>query len=122
MNALTVAYKGGIQFLVSSGKHSLTIDLAPEKGGSDEGMSPPEVFIASLASCIGVYVVRYAQNAKLDTRDLAIRCGWQISDDKKRISSIQVRISLPHADVGKREGALLEAARHCLIHHTITEH
>jgi len=119
MNNLTVAYQGGIKFEAMTGKHKLIIDLPPEKGGTDEGMAPPDLFVASLGSCIGVYVVRYCQNAKIDTEGCAISLDWSLSDDKKSIAAVEVKIRLPKADPGPRARAVLEAARSCLIHNTL---
>ncbi len=122
MEKLSVKYSQGIEFLVQARGHSLTVDLPKEKGGQDHGMTPPEVFIASLGSCIGVYVVRYCQNAKLDAKELEIGLEWSLSDDKTKIQDIKVAIILPKADIGKRRNAILEAAHHCLIHNTILGH
>lgn len=119
MNECKVNYRGGIAFEAKARQHSLTIDLAQEKGGEDSGMNPPEIFMASLGSCIGVYVVRYCKNAKIDAEGLSIDLEWQLSDDKTKISEIKARIALPKAEVGKRDKAILEVAHHCLIHNTI---
>ncbi|QAT17040.1 hypothetical protein BU251_04465 [Candidatus Velamenicoccus archaeovorus] len=119
MNNLTVAYQGGIKFEAMAGKHNLTIDLPPEKGGTDAGMAPPDLFVASLGSCIGVYVVRYCQNAKIDAEGCVISLDWRLSDDKKSIAAVEVKVRLPKADPGPRARAILEAARSCLIHNTL---
>jgi uncharacterized OsmC-like protein len=119
MNELKIDYLGGIGFEVKSRQHSLRIDLSKEKGGKDEGMNPPEVFMASLGSCVGVYCVRYCQNAKLDSSGMSIKLSWKLSDDKTKIANIDIVMSLPKAELGKRSGAVLEAAKHCLIHNTI---
>lgn len=122
MNELKIDYTGGIGFEARARQHTLKIDLTEDKGGKDEGMTPPEVFIASLGSCIGVYVVRYCQNAKLNAEGLSIGLSWKLSDDKTKIGRIDIKLSLPQADPGKRGNAVLEAARRCLIHQTITDH
>lgn len=119
MDQLKVHYLGGMGFEVRARQHALTIDLIKEKGGKDLGMNPPEVFMASLGSCIGVHVVRYCQNAELNAEGMSIALDWKISDDKTKISDINVHILLPGEKLGKREKALLEVARHCLIHNTI---
>lgn len=119
MAELNIKYTGGIGFQAKGRQHAVTIDLPKEKGGEDSGMTPPEVFIASLGSCIGVYVVRYCQNAKLDAEGLNINLTWKLSDDNTRISEINVTLSLPKANVGKRRTAVLDVAHRCLIHNTI---
>ncbi len=119
MNQLTVTYKDGIKFEVFSGKHKIIVDLPAEKGGTDEGMAPPELFVASLGACIGVYVVRYCQNAKINAEGCMIALDWRLSEDKRSIASVEARIRLPNADPGPRARAVLEAARSCLIHNTL---
>jgi putative redox protein len=119
MNEVNVKYAGGKSFRVQARQHAMIIDLPPEKGGQDLGMNPPEVFMASLGSCIGVYVAGYCRGAKLDTEGLNIRLCWKLSDDNTKISEINVCVSLPKANAGKRQKAILEVAHHCLIHNTI---
>jgi putative redox protein len=119
MSMMKVDYSGGIGFEATTRHHHLHADLPPDMGGEDKGMTPPELFMASLGTCVGVYVVRYAQNAKLDTTGLSVSLDWKYSDDKTRISEIAVFLTLPSAEVGRRESAILQAAHHCLIHNTI---
>lgn len=119
MSVLSVSYKGGMLFEASARQHAVTIDLPVEKGGSDLGMTPPEAFMASLGACVGVYVAAYCRSAKLDAQDMKIDMSWELSEDKKKIAKIQIAISLPKADLGKRQKAVLDVAHHCLIHNTI---
>ncbi len=119
MEQLRVDYRGGMRFEIKARSHIMTVDLPKEKGGEDSGMHPPEVFMASLGSCIGVYIARYCQNAKLDSEGMSVGLEWSLSDDKTKISDIEVHIALPKADIGKRKNVVLEVARHCLIHNTI---
>ncbi len=51
---LTITHDEKLRFAAESGKHSLVIDLPEASGGTDAGFSPPQLFIASLGSCIGV--------------------------------------------------------------------
>ncbi len=122
MGTIGIDYNGGMSFKVSARDHSLSVDLANEKGGQDSGMNPPEVFIASLGTCIGVYVVKYLQNVKLDAANLKITLSWKFSEDKTQIASIDVILAGLGADIGKRKNAVLEAAKHCLIHKTLLSH
>ena len=119
MDELSVSYDGGIGFTVAARGHRVKIDLPVNKGGRDEGITPPEAFMASLGSCIGVYVARYCENAKLDTSGMRVVMTWNLSEDKTKIVDIKAKISLPKAQVGQRAKAVLEAARRCLVHNTI---
>ena len=122
MAGLEIDYQGKMRFLVNARNHSIVVDLAPEKGGEDLGMNPPEVFAASLGTCVGVYVAKYLENAGLDPMGLKISVSWQLSDDKTKISFINLVLSGLRSDIEKRKNAILEVARHCLIHNTIIGH
>lgn len=119
MHKVDITYTGGMGFKVEARGHRLAIDLAQDKGGQDQAMNPPEVFMASLGACVGVYVARYCQNAKLDAAGMKISVNWLLSDDKTRVSSIDIVLSLPHADIGRRRQAILDVAHRCLLHNSI---
>lgn len=121
MNGAEIRYIGGRKFVAENRHHTFTIDLPQDSGGRDEGPTPPEVFINSLASCVGVYVAGYCEKVGLNAKGLVIRAGWEKEMEKKpyRIKRIAMKIDLPHADVGKRKEAILKIARSCLIHETI---
>lgn len=85
-------------------------------------MTPTEAFMGSLGACVGLYAARYCQNARLGARDMTIRVSWQVAEDKKRYSAVEITLALPHAELGKREPALLEVARNCFLHRTIEGH
>ena len=50
---LSVTYEGGMRFDIASSGHRIVTDQPVEDGGTDAGMSPVELFVGSLASCVG---------------------------------------------------------------------
>ena len=50
---VTVEHLGAVQFEIKARQHTIACDQPPENGGFDEGMTPPELLLASLASCAG---------------------------------------------------------------------
>lgn len=121
MESAEVRYSGGKNFKAHNRKHVITIDLPEDSGGKDKGPTPPELFIDSLAACIGVYVIGYCRKTGLDTEGLGIKVAWEkeLAERPYRIKKIDVKISLPKADVGARKEALLKVAESCLIHETL---
>jgi putative redox protein len=115
---MRVSHEGGVRFRADCRGHSVTMDQPKEDAGSDAGMTPPELFAASLAGCIGYYVVRYCQNAGIDTADLMIDCDWSVAEHPHRIDALQVHIMLPGLPE-KRQKAVERAASLCLIHATL---
>ena len=120
MEHTEIKYIDGKKFSARNRTHAVIIDQPKENGGGDEGPTPPELFVDSLGSCIGVYVLAFCRNTGLNPEGMKIILEWEKANDKPvRIKSINTRIELPSADVGARKAALLKVAESCLIHKTI---
>jgi uncharacterized OsmC-like protein len=119
MPTITTHYRGDMLFESVFGNHSLTIDLPAEMGGSDRGPTPPEVFIASLGSCVGAFVATYCANTGIDAEGLTVDVSYDKADDPSRLVNLRVVVKLPKSEVGRREDALLRVAAHCPVHETI---
>jgi ribosomal protein S12 methylthiotransferase accessory factor len=117
-----VDYKDGWKFAAQCGNHAVIADLPQEQKGSDAGPTPPQYFLVSLASCIGVYVLGFCNNSGLDATGMQIKITADKLQQPARMGNIKMEVSLPNAQVGKRKEALLSVARKCLVHNTIADH
>ena len=52
---IKVEHLGSLQFQMKTRGHCIVSDQPVEQGGYDEGMTPPELFLASIGSCAGYY-------------------------------------------------------------------
>jgi len=116
---ITTDYKGDMLFESKIGNHSIIIDVPPDMGGTDRGPTPPQIFIASLGSCIGAFVANYCNNTGIDTTDMTVDATFDKVEDPTRLVNIKVQVNLPHGDYEKRKKALLRVAEHCPVHETI---
>ena len=48
---ITVEHLGAVQFEIRARQHTIVCDQPETNGGFDEGMTPPELMLASLGSC-----------------------------------------------------------------------
>jgi uncharacterized OsmC-like protein len=120
MGTITTVYKGGMLFESHMGGHTLTIDVPAGMGGSDRGPTPPEIFIASLGSCVGAFVAQYCERAGVDDSGMSIDVSFDKVDNPTRLTNIKVKVLLPNGECnGHREEALRRVAAHCPVHETI---
>ena len=119
MPEIVANHRQGVAFAVEHRGHTVVMDQPEDNGGADAGMTPPELFAASLAGCVGYYVARYCQQAGIDTAGLSVRCGWQTLDSPKRIGELTVDVDLPGVPE-KRKRAVQRVAATCLLHATLT--
>ena len=115
-----VVHEDGDRFRADCRGHSVTMDQPVENGGSDAGMTPPELFAASIAGCIGYYVARYCQQAGIDSSSLEIDCDWSVAEHPHRIDAMAVNVSLPGVPQNRRR-AVERAASLCLLHATLQQ-
>lgn len=119
MPTITTHHRGDMLFESIVGNHSIEIDVPASMGGSDRGPTPPEVFVASLGSCVGAFVANYCRNVGIDAEGLTVDMSFDKADDPTRLVNLRVVVKLPNGEVGRRGDALLRVAQHCPVHETI---
>lgn len=119
MPEITAKHMGDMKFETQIGNHKLIIDVPSEMGGKDRGATPPQLFVASLSSCIAVFATSYCNNAGIDAKDLSVSLSFDKLENPTRLGNFKATINIPNGDVGKREKAIIHAASHCPIHETI---
>jgi putative redox protein len=117
---VTVDHLGAVQFEIKARQHTIACDQPPENGGYDEGMTPPELLLASLASCAGFYAAQYLRKFKLATEGTHVRVlADKVKEPVARIDNFRIEIETP-IDLPEQHRAGVErAVHHCLIHNTL---
>ena len=93
---LTVSYHGGMRHDIVSGKHRIITDQPAEDGGQDAGMSPVELFVGSVASCVGYFVGQFCDRHHISREGLAVDAEWEMAEGPHRVGKITLAIRLPH--------------------------
>src|SRR5579863_7494089 len=95
---VSAQYLGNVKFEVSARGHRMISDQPPENGGSDEGMSPPEFLLASLATCAGYYAAQYLKARKLPAEELRVRVSAEKAAQPARLASFHIEVAAPGLD------------------------
>jgi putative redox protein len=114
-----VRFLNGVSFEVESRGHKLICDQPSENGGQDIGMTPPELLLASLATCAGYYAGQYLKARKLPEQGMTIRVTAEKAMQPPRIGSFKIEVNAPFAEDEKHREGLRRAVEKCLIHHTL---
>ncbi|MBN1878351.1 MAG: OsmC family protein [Anaerolineae bacterium] len=119
MAKITTHYKGDMLFESKIGKHSVIIDVPESMGGSDRGPMPPQLFVASLGSCIAAFVAQYCEKNGIDDTGMTVAVSFDKADDPTRLVNLKATVNLPNGDCAKRVKAIERVAEHCPVHMTI---
>lgn len=114
-----VEHLGAVQFEIKARQHKIVCDQPPENGGFDEGMTPPELLLASLGSCAGFYAAQYLKKYKLAAEGTKVRVTADKFKDPARMDNFRIEVEVPLAFSEEHRNGIREAVNHCLIHHTL---
>lgn len=116
---LLVSYHGGTRFDIVSGRHRIVTDQPEEDGGQDAGMSPVELFVGSIASCVGYFVGRFCSRHNIPQDGLTVEAEWTMAEGPHRVGAVSIAIRLPHRLTHDQKERLLKVAHGCTVHQSI---
>jgi len=115
MYSVIVKHSQDLAFEVTSGDEQFVIDA---KGS---GLTPLSALLASLGSCIGVYIRKYSEGAKLNLTNFKIKLEAELTQSAPFYFK-KINVSLDLGDINldqRRINALLEFIKHCPVHNTL---
>ncbi|MDC4206600.1 MAG: OsmC family protein [Candidatus Manganitrophus sp.] len=118
--SMTISWTAGVQLAAAVRGHRLIIDQPKEEGGDDQGITPVEMFIASLGACIGYFAIRFCQRHKLPTEGLGVAVSWDYAEQPHRIGAISTRVDLPKGFSAEMKDRLQKVVEGCTIHNSLT--
>lgn len=121
MSTVTVWHLNDDRFAIGVRDHTITVDQPVADGGQDTAPTPTELFVASLASCVGFYARRYLARHRLPTAGLTVTADYTIGGRPARVTDLHVNIQLPDGVPPERRDALLAVASHCTVHNTLAD-
>jgi uncharacterized OsmC-like protein len=109
-----------MQFEIKTRTHSIVSDQPAENGGFDEGMTPPELLLASLGSCAGYYAAQYMRKMKLATEGTRIHVTCdKVKNPVARMDNFVIQIDSPVDLTKEQRKGVEDAVEHCLVHNTL---
>jgi uncharacterized OsmC-like protein len=115
-----IIYVDGVRFQAVARDHEITSDQPLENSGTDVGMTPPELLLASLGSCAAYYAVEYLRARSIPAAGLTVTVSAQKAQKPARVTDFRISLSVPGVDDQQHRDGLLRAAKSCLIHNTLT--
>jgi len=100
-----VKHLGDVQFEINARNHILISDQPEDSGGHDEGVTPPELFLAALGSCAAYYAAAYLKKKGIAQEGLEVSVKAEKAGPPARLDhfqiAVQVSASLSEADRGR---------------------
>jgi ribosomal protein S12 methylthiotransferase accessory factor len=115
---IRVTFPGGKRVDAQLGRHVIHTDQPPAQGGNDEAPAPFDLFLASLGTCAGIYVLGFCQARGLPTGEIELVQRHE-ADDAGHLAKVSLEIRLPPSFPEKYRAAIVRAAENCKVKKTL---
>ncbi len=110
-----VTFGDGLKVNVDTGNFIIPTDQHVSAGGNGSAPEPFTYFLASLASCAGIYVLSFCKQRNLDPSGIEIRQEPVFDPASRMISDIRLDIHLPDSFPEKYRKAVIRSAEQCAV-------
>lgn len=120
MYEVNLKYINNFKYEVRSQNYSINVEL-PKENQALEGITPPALLLASVGSCLAVYLERYLKDTKIGFDKFFINVKSDICKESPHyLKTIDIKIEIPGLDLDeKRKRSLLEFIKNCPVHNTL---
>ena len=128
MSKLTVLHLENYQHEATARGHSVLADEPEKVGGDDRGMTPYELLLAALGSCIAMTLRMYAERKKWPLEDVTVELTHEKSHAKdcERCETSEGKLDVIYRKVAftgdlddEQRARLMEIADRCPVHRTL---
>lgn len=112
---IEVRFPGGKQVEAVFGNYVVRTDQPVSSGGGDSAPSPYDTFLASLATCAGIFALQFCQSRNLPVEGLALRQRIEWDRERNRLARVSIDVTAPIGFPEKYLEALRRAADQCKV-------
>jgi ribosomal protein S12 methylthiotransferase accessory factor len=98
---------------------TIETDQAREEGGDGSAPEPFDLFLASMGTCAGIYVIYFCEERNIDTTGLKMSLSFDRNEQTHLIENVNIDISLPPGFPKKYKSAIVKTAGLCTVKRNI---
>ena len=112
---MTITFPGGARVDAHTGDHVIHTDQPPRAGGDGSAPAPFTLFLASIGTCAGIYVLGFCTQRGLPTEGIRIVQRMGADPQTGLVDKIHLEIVVPPEFPEKYRDALVRAASQCAV-------
>lgn len=97
------------------GRHVVKTEQPEKSGGDHSAPSPFDHFLASIATCAGIYIKRFCDQRGINPEKIKILQKHRINPDSHLIDKIDLDVILPNDFPEKYRSAIVNVANKCAV-------
>ncbi len=112
---MVVDFPGGARVDAHFGQYTIMTDQPPMGGGQGAAPTPFATFLASLATCAGIYVLGFCKQRGLDTNGIRLVQRLKTDPLTGLVGNVEINIQVPPEFPEKYYNALVRSAEQCAV-------
>jgi len=116
---MVIDFPGGARVDAHFGPHTVPTDQPPMGGGEGSAPTPFAVFLSSIGTCAGIYVLGFCNQRNLPTDGIRIIQRIESNRMTGLVDQIDLEIQVPHSFPEKYYQALVRSAERCKVKQTL---
>ena len=108
-----------VKFSIQARSHTIVCDQPADNHGTDSGMTPPELMLASLGSCAAFYAVQFLTARNLPDKGVEVTVAAEKLLQPARLGNFRVLVGCPEPLTAQQTEGMMRSVHHCLIHNTL---
>ncbi|MES9990326.1 MAG: OsmC family protein [Candidatus Thiodiazotropha sp.] len=115
MESIQVSFVGGKRIQAKVGDYTVETDQPIKYGGQASAPAPFDLFLASLATCAGIFAWNFCESRKLSTEGIDLQMDCVEDEKKKMIVKVIFRLTLPADFPDKYRNGIIKAMELCAV-------
>ena len=111
----TISFEGGKKIHSKFRGFVIQTDQPKEDGGDNTAPTPFDLFLSSIGTCAGFYVLSFCEARELSTSGISLDLKGLYNEDAGRLETVQLTIQLPAEFPEKYKKALIRTAEQCSV-------
>lgn len=116
---MKITFAGGVKVDARFQDHTVHTDQPIAEGGAGSAPAPFDLFLASLGTCTGYYVLKFCQKNSLPTKEITLALRDERNPDNHSLERIHIDIRVPNDFPEKYRKALVRSAELCTVKRTL---
>ncbi|MHC1783711.1 MAG: OsmC family protein [Anaerolineaceae bacterium] len=112
---MIISFPGGARVDASFGDFTVATDQPPSGGGEGSAPTPFAVFLSSIGTCAGIYVLGFCKQRQLPTDGIRIVQRIHMSPATGMVETIDLEIQVPESFPDKYYESLVRSANLCAV-------
>ena len=118
---MRIRLPGGMRVEAEYRGHTIRTDQPRSLGGDGSAPSPFDLFLASLGTCAGYYVLAFCRKREIPTERIELSLTPVRNEERHLVERVEIDVKLPEDFPEKYVTACIKAAEQCTVKRHLAE-